>query len=101
MLHGDTSFAGTVTNLSSWGSTLARIGYLEERGVTVPAPVSLFVDGPGGDLAPSSASPARGSGAGLEIQLPGGETFDWPDGLDRGAVQVGAVCLPVIPMRGT
>ncbi|MFZ9449745.1 MAG: hypothetical protein ACO3CC_16440 [Alphaproteobacteria bacterium] len=101
VLRGDTEFAGTVTNLSSWGSALARAGYAEDRAITVSAAVPLFADGPSGDLAPLPGSPARGSGRSLEIQLPGGETFDWPNGLDRGAVQVGAVCMPVIPMRST
>lgn len=99
VLQGDTSFAGTLTNLATWGSALRKAGHDEPGAVVLPAGRQVFADGPGGDLSLVAGSPARGTGSGLDIALPGGEGFAWPKGLDRGAVQENGASLPVIPMR--
>jgi len=98
-LHGDTTFAGTFTNIEGWACDLDEAGYVEERVVVLPASTPIFVDAPNGDLSLVANSHARGSGQALEIRLPGGEEFRWEAGLHRGALQDEAKPLPTIPMR--
>jgi len=98
-LHGDTSFGGTVTNASSWCSALRQGGCVEKDVVLLPASEPVFADAPNGDLSLAIGSPACGTGRALAVELPDGEDFAWPAGLNRGAVQERQDRLPVLPMR--